>query len=268
MIDDEDQDALAAEYVLGTLDDDEREQAQALVSVDAAFAALVQRWERRLGELQAMVEPVEPPAGTWDGIKARIAGVEPPAEVHLPDLTPPSAVETETAAAPAGEVVQLSRRLNRWRGATAALGALAATLLLFVALREFAPGVLPGGARAPASSRLVAVMQRGEQAPAFLLTVDPEARTLTARRISAETQPGQSYELWLVSPGLPAPRSLGVIGNESFTQRPLQAAYDANMLRNATYAISLEPEGGSRTGAPTGPVLWTGRLVEATPSSH
>ena len=34
---------------------------------------------------------------------------------------------------------------------------------------------------------------------------------------------------------------------------------------NATYAVSLEPEGGSPTGLPTGPVLFTGKLIQATP---
>jgi anti-sigma-K factor RskA len=37
------------------------------------------------------------------------------------------------------------------------------------------------------------------------------------------------------------------------------------MLNAATYAVSLEPEGGSPSGAPTGPVLYTGKLIQATP---
>src|SRR5215469_5013920 len=48
---------LAAEYVLGTLGTDERQQAEALLARDSAFARLVHDWERRLGELHAMVQP-------------------------------------------------------------------------------------------------------------------------------------------------------------------------------------------------------------------
>ena len=44
-------DALAAEYVLGTLDAGERAQARALLNVDPGFVAKVQFWERRLGEI-------------------------------------------------------------------------------------------------------------------------------------------------------------------------------------------------------------------------
>ena len=58
---DEDVDGFAAEYVLGTLDADERAEADALRLVDASFAAKVLEWERRLGELNVLVAPVEPP---------------------------------------------------------------------------------------------------------------------------------------------------------------------------------------------------------------
>src|SRR5262249_55763745 len=66
----QDKDVLAAEYVLGTLGPDERAEAQALIAVDAGFAETVRGWERRLGELSAMVDPVEPPADMWDRINA------------------------------------------------------------------------------------------------------------------------------------------------------------------------------------------------------
>jgi anti-sigma-K factor RskA len=86
-------DALAAEYVLGTLDAGERAQARALLRVDPGFVAKVQFWERRLGELHTMVEPVEPEPGLWLRIKARM--MEPQATpVGLPEpqnLQPPPA---------------------------------------------------------------------------------------------------------------------------------------------------------------------------------
>src|SRR5262249_21134787 len=65
-------DALAAEYVLGTLDFEERMQARTLLDVDEAFAAKVQLWEHRFGELHLMVEPVEPEAAIWSRIKAKV----------------------------------------------------------------------------------------------------------------------------------------------------------------------------------------------------
>jgi anti-sigma-K factor RskA len=122
-------------------------------------------------------------------------------------------------------------------------------------------------APAKAPGRLVAVLQKDAAAPAFLLTVDPESRTFTMRRVAVEPEPGKSYELWLVSEKFSAPRSLGVVGGEEFTQRAGLAAYDAETINAATYAVSQEPEGGSPTGAPTGPVLFLGKLIEAVPRS-
>src|SRR3984893_849468 len=99
---DDAQDALAAEYVLGTLSADEREHAEALLTLDPGFGASVRMWERRLGELNVMVEAVEPPPELWDKIKSELgvdetsseapapvpASAEPP--VDTPPETPPA----------------------------------------------------------------------------------------------------------------------------------------------------------------------------------
>ena len=82
-------DALAAEYVLGTLDFEEREQARTLLEADAAFAGKVESWERRFGDLCLMVEPVEPDSAIWPRIKAKMPEVrtrvaEPPIPAPAP----------------------------------------------------------------------------------------------------------------------------------------------------------------------------------------
>ena len=92
-------DALAAEYVLGTLDSDEREQARTLLGTDAAFAVKVSQWERRLGELHLMVEPVEPDAGIWARIKSKMPEAQQRSNVRLPEAhipePAPAAIPTE-----------------------------------------------------------------------------------------------------------------------------------------------------------------------------
>ena len=45
--------------------------------------------------------------------------------------------------------------------------------------------------------------------------------------------------------------SLGVIADKGFTVRPSLVGYDPSVVENATYAVTLEPQGGSPTGAPT-----------------
>jgi hypothetical protein len=94
-------DALAGEFVLGTLDAEERGQAQALISSDQSFAARVKLWERRLGELHLMVEPVEPDAKLWERIKEKVPQPPPGIEFKLPEpaaeAKPPSAPEPAPA---------------------------------------------------------------------------------------------------------------------------------------------------------------------------
>ena len=81
---DEEHEGIAAEYALGTLDADERAQADAMLLVDPEFAAEVARWERRLGELNVLVAPVEPPAPVWEKIRAGVAEAAPAEPMRLP----------------------------------------------------------------------------------------------------------------------------------------------------------------------------------------
>jgi anti-sigma-K factor RskA len=92
-------DALAAEYVLGTLDVEERTQARSLLGADEEFAAKVQLWERRFGDLHLMVEPVEPDSAIWTRIRAKMAQSR--EQIYASEAPiPPSAAETKTAESP------------------------------------------------------------------------------------------------------------------------------------------------------------------------
>lgn len=64
--------ALAAEYVLGTLPLPERLTAEALIASDAEFAALVAAWEARLAPLDDGYDEVPPPPDMLDRIEARL----------------------------------------------------------------------------------------------------------------------------------------------------------------------------------------------------
>jgi hypothetical protein len=103
IVKDEDLSALAAEYVIGTLDPDERTRANVLLEVDEGFRALVRAWERRLGELHLMVEPVEPNSRIWERVRGRLgiraAEAPPPFAPTPPPFVPPVAEPVRAAAA-------------------------------------------------------------------------------------------------------------------------------------------------------------------------
>jgi anti-sigma-K factor RskA len=269
------EDMLAAEYVLGTLGADERKGAQDRIASDSAFAALVRRWERRLGELHVLTADVEPPPALWDAVKEKLAEVAPSETVRLPDPMPPLPAPPPPPAATPPNVRALRARAARWRTMAVFTGSLAAALLAFILLPKWAPGLLPPSLSpkpaAPTAksvepgspSRYLAVLQRDAVAPAFVLLVDAGAHSLTLRRVGAPRELGKSYELWLISSRLPAPRSLGLIGPGDVTElSDVLAADDLALIADASFAVSLEPEGGSPTGAPSN-VAFSGKPMEA-----
>jgi anti-sigma-K factor RskA len=177
-------------------------------------------------------------------------------------------------------VVDFSRQVRRWRRIASVASALAAALVALVAVQITDPSLLPAGIRPkappqrvvvvpgpaqPAPAQYVAVLQKDGSSPAFILSVDPATKNFTVRKVGATAEAGKSYELWLVSDKLQRPRSLGVIGNRDFTSRAALASYDTDTVNKATYAVTVEPEGGSPTGQATGPIVFTGKLIETVP---
>lgn len=286
MIADDEKNALAAEYVLGTLDADERSEAMALIAADEAFAMLVGKWERRLGELNVLVASVEPAPELWDKIKLQIAGASQGGELKLPGEDVAQGVEAAALASPAAPASEAPAPATRARGrrpvAAMLFAAIAASLALVVAGQALRPDLMPARLRpkpivekveivktievpSPRPAQFVSVLQKDPFSPAFLLTFDSERKTLSVRALGAEPQTGKNYELWLVSDKLQAPRSLGLIGAQEFTVRPTPAGFDSTTINDATYTVTLEPQGGSKTGAPTGSTVYSGKLTQTTP---
>jgi anti-sigma-K factor RskA len=280
----EDHIALAAEYALGTLDADERAQVETMMSVDQDFMAMVRAWEYRLGALNQMVGSVEPRAEVWDRIRTAAGLSEPQAPLELPDARPPAPlvaeVEAPAAAVDATHVIRLSAQARRWRNVATFTTAIAAALVAMLAVQVWQPDLLPDGLRpkprtelvqvrapaAPAASgQYVAVLQKDGGSPAFILTVDAATRNFTVRRVDATPEPGKSFELWLISDKLQRPRSLGVIGSDEFTARPVLSSYDTDTLNAATYAVTVEQAGGSPDGSPHSAPVFSGKLIEAVP---
>ncbi len=275
--------ALAAEYALGTLDADERAQAETMIAVDKDYAAIVQAWELRLGVLNQMVGSVEPRPIMWENIKAAIGGSEPQAAMVLPEAPPavePQVVQ-QVQVVDDSRAISVESRARRWRNIAVLAGALAAALVLMVAFQVYLPDALPDGIRpkprirtvevkvpqpqpAP-SSQYVALLQGQGGGPAFILTIDGATRNFTVRRLGANAEPGKSFELWLMSDKLPKPRSLGVIGDDDFTSRTVLASYDADVINAATYAVTVEQAGGSPDGTPHSAPLFTSKLIQTVP---
>ena len=149
------------------------------------------------------------------------------------------------AGAPGAAQGASARALRFWR-AFSALAALAA-LMLGILLRSAAPAAAP----------LVVVLRAANGGDVLVAGVSPDRRQLSiqpVQPVALTTQ--QSLELWAV-PAQGAPASLGLIAADGLTAISRQAL----PVDTAALAVSLEPAGGSPTGAPTGPVLFVGKLT-------
>lgn len=217
---------LAAEYVLGTLHGRARKRFESLLPAHPTLRDAVAQWERRLAPLAAKVRPVEPSAAVWRKVEARLFA------------------KPEAAATPG-----LWQRLSLWRALAGVTTA--ATVAMFVVSTQVpppqAPIVVVLGANPEAAQALNA---------SFVASVTADGRALVLRPINdVALTPGRALELWAV-PAQGAPRSLGLVRESGAT-----TVLRTQLLRDtAAFAVSVEPAGGSTTGAPTGPVVSVGKL--------
>jgi anti-sigma-K factor RskA len=233
-----DDDFAAAEYVLGTLDPGERAVVAARRLREPDLDEAIRAWEARLAPLAEAAGPIEPPRGLLPAIEARIRGATP-----------------EAAGNPG--VDALRRSLIRWRAAAIAASIVAGVLAVGFAALETTREALP--------HQYVAILQKDAASPAFAITVNLDSREFTVRPIAATAPPGKAYELWLIDPKIGAPRSLGVIAANSATRSANLAQYDRAVVADATYAVTIEPPGGSPTGQPSGPPVFVGKLIPVGP---
>lgn len=233
-------DADAGEFVLGTLTAEERMRFEMRLRSDRRAQAAVAYWERRLAPLAGIASPVEPNPKLLQRIEQTIKLQTRPAR--------PSRMRVPVRT-------RIWNDVSVWRTAAfgAALAAAAFAGLLFVR-----PIPQPSG------PSYVAVLDNAEGAPVWLVTTDPEKLTLSIDPVGQAPQDNRVPELWLIPEGSTTPVSLGLLGSNR-TTATIDAGRLAQIGAGAILAVSLEPPGGSPTGAPTGPVVQQGRIVPYLP---
>ena len=232
-------DIQAAEYVLGTLSAEERAAFEIVLAESGEARRAVAEWQMRLVPLSAAVQEVTPPSAVWDEI-----------ESALPQVSRDAGVIGNIGFDTAILSVMLRRSRNRWRNAACLAGALAAGLTLFVLDRDILR-------RAEPQASYVAVVNRGGDQPALIIRVDLKSQNVFVRPVATEVPPGRSLELWYIGQGK-TPKSMGLVD-----KTPLKTALPSDAtVEKANFAVTIEPEGGSPTGGPTGPIVYSGQLIK------
>ncbi len=223
-------DALAAEYALGTLQGRARRRFEHVLKDDPALRAQVAVWQTRLLPLGEAIETVAPPKRVWRAIESRIRGRR----------------------------RGLWQSLPFWRG----LSATSAAALVMVAV--YAGVWLP---RLEAGKEyMVVVMSDPQSRPMMTVSWPIQERNKAKLRIRVighqEMAPGTAWELWMLPGGDRKPHSLGLITTHETQEVEIPAALLPVVNAAWGMAMSVEPHGGSPSGVPSGPVLYSGQCTK------
>ena len=214
-------DALAVDFILGAMRGGARRRFQQLMMARPAVRETVWRWEQHLNPLAEGLPATRPDPAVWQRIQQRLGWIAPVGKPR------------ESTARPV------------WLGL-----ALAASVLLAAVLLKPMLSSLP--------QQDIAVIQSSDAKAWWLISKAQQKLTVKATpAVTAET--ASDYELWMLPANGQAPISLGLLPQQG--QRELSWPQAAEGLAIAALAVSLEPRGGSATGAPTGPVLFTAEII-------
>lgn len=229
--DSEDRVVASAQYVIGLLEEDEREQFEAQLRTDPALRAEVARWQDDLLGLNAQIAEVEPSGQLWSRIAQALP--EPGTQTGKP----------QNKATGAGQGFWSS--LWFWRFVSAA--AVSVAVLLGTTLVQ----------RPPEVRVYLAVLKSPDQRSGWLVKAGTAGMvTLIPLDTAVQVPSGKSLQLWTKPADASAPLPVALIDPGETLEIPVEQL--PGLAREQLFAISLEPEGGSPTGLPTGPILFAG----------
>jgi len=216
-------DALAGEYMLGVMRGGARRRFERALRDEPAVALRLRTLQQQFAPRYSERIAAAPVSGGWNRLERELA---------------------------------LSQYRSPWYSRVSFLRAWA-----FGATAALVLGVALLALRTPGEATLTPIAQLALKGapPSVAVALSPDGRTLELRaERPIVAGPLRSYELWLIPEGA-APISLAVLGQLDGTLR-VPAALVGRLRKGAQLAISVEPLGGSTTGAPTGPVIMSGAI--------
>ncbi len=251
-------DHLAGAYALGSLRGGARRRFEALAREQAPVRAAALVWQTRFAGMNELQTLSAPSPAVWTRIDNLLQGEKEAAVLRAQRR---AGLPTADASGLLGEWL---RSLLLWRGA-AAVGVFATVMAVATALNvHLEKGAeiqaLQAQLLATPQIQYVAVLADGQAAASVLVTFDTNSQKLTLQRVGAYQEAGdKSLQLWALPPS-GGPRSLGVLGQDKLLRL---TAGESDLRAVPALAISLEPKGGvPSAGGPTGPVLFSGALIQ------
>lgn len=245
----DDDQAFAADYVMGLLDAAGEARAEQRMTDDAEFAGAVESWRARLAEFDATAEDAVPSPALW----TRIA-----------DSTKAEPVIALPGARAAVRGATLWESIAFWR--IAGISGVAAAMIFAM----IAVGALTTSKQL--RNDLVALAQRK---PIYVAVLVNDATREAGAVVNAfsngrieliplkaiEVPAGRTLQIWTLWDRAVGPKSLGTTGQSRTLNLDLGDLPDT--VPDQLFEITLEPEGGSPIDRPTGPILYKGNAARA-----
>ena len=239
-------DRLAAEYVLGTLRGRARRRFENLLQGSIPLRRAVQAWEQRLYWMSAGLQPVMPPERVWQQIANRIGIAK---------------TSSQSTSLPPVQTSHL------WQAIAATVAGIALTLgvLLMNRTPDVQVQVQTRVEVQPVQAAHTAIVADAT-APIWVLNAYPGAGNAAAElRVQAVREvplaADRAFELWMLPDSGSPPVSLGLLPRNGNATLPLTAEQLRTLTATSKVAVSIEPSGGSPTGAPTGPIPYAAPLL-------
>lgn len=232
--------ALAAEYVVGTLRGKARTRYQKLMMQYQAVSDATAQWEQYLTGFAETLPPVTPPANVWESIQVKLG------HKAANDAGIATGVNTPSDS---GQVLDFEKeKQKRWKN----LSFLSTAAALVLAVLLFVMQPIP----APEVSH-IAVVNNADNTPLWVIEVSDETMNVKVTDAFVALA-DKDYELWMVPANGEAPISLGLMPEANGDTRVTPDILLSQSI--AALAVSLEAPGGSVTGAPT-EVLYIAPIV-------
>ena len=243
----------AGNYVLGLMDDHDRERAERDLEIDPAFRDAVMALAERMHVFDKVPAAEQAAESDWKKLTQHIADM-PQMRTKRPDESA-LAVGRRRSDKPGKAVTPAASKPRRvalnsvlgWRAglmAASLVAAFAAGYLGRIATYEMAP---------PA---VVAVLNSSANVPGAIVEVFSDGATRVVPLQDLAVPDGKMLQLWTVHDEAAGPVSLGTLNQPG--QEVLEAAHPPSPKPGQLYQITLEPSPGLPTGRPTGTVVFSG----------
>ncbi len=219
-------DIISAKFVMGMLSNKTRQRFLRIIINDPQKQTETRKWQMTFTPLAGAVKPLSPHPRVWRRIEKQLG--------------------FDRAPSPS-----FWQNLSLWKGLTASTASVA---LIFAILFNTLPPQ-----KAIETQTLMLVLNDDQSRGGWLIS-SSQAKMVTVSLNQETKTPHNSYELWVLPPGQ-APLSLGLLNQQGRKELRVPDQLSQWIRPGATLAVSLEPVGGSPTGAPTGPVLYTGKVI-------